>query len=593
MQFNSLLRHPLAWLMRHINRQNFILLLSIVVGLISGLAGVALKTTAHYIGVLVNQGFNWGLPRYFYMAYPMVGMLLAIAFVVFVNRDKLGHGIPNILFSIAKKGSRIEADKMYSHFITSALTVGFGGSVGLEAPIVTTGAAIGSNVAQSLHLNYRKRTLFIGCGAAGALAAVFNAPITGVIFTMEILLLDLSIPSFIPLLLSAITATIVSKLLLGDEILFAFTLKEKFQLMDLPFYIFLGMLAGFISLYFNRVTRYVEGTLGKIKGRFRKGVLGGAILGVLIFLMPQLYGEGYGVLKALLSDNSGHFLHFGSHYTSFLGGNSVLLVALALVLLKVVASSVTIGGGGNGGVFAPSLFTGGMLGYLFATTINHIGLFGELPTTNFGVAGIAGVMSGVMHAPLTGIFLVMEITSSYDLIMPLMIVSVIAYATVRVFDNYSIYTQSLANKGHLIHRNKDKTVLTAMKLSKVIETDLTILQPDETLGSLVHKVAETHRNIFPVVDKNGSLQGIITLDDIRPIMFDHMLYETVRMNSIMHPAPDIIDANDPMEVVMERFDKTGAWNLPVTKDGQYVGLISKSKVFSVYRNLLIRQGQQG
>ena len=592
MRIKKLLSTSSIWLMRHLSRQNFIFMLSIIIGLVAGLAGVALKTLVHYIELAVNSGFMLSLPRYFYLVFPMVGMLMSIAFVVYVNKNKGGHGIPNLLFNIARKGSRVEADKMYSQMATSALTVGFGGSVGLEAPIVTTGAAIGSNIAQALHLNYRKRTLFIGCGAAAALAAVFNAPITAVIFVLEVLLIELSIPSFIPLLLSAITATVVSKLLLGDEILFAFNFKTTFHIVNLPYYIMLGVFCGFVSLYFTRVDRFVEKVFHSFKGRFRKAILGGAILGGLIFLLPQLYGEGYISLKALLSGDTVGFLNFGGHYTSFLGGNSILLVVLALVLLKVFASSVTMAGGGNGGIFAPSLFTGGMLGYLFAATINAIGITHPLPIANFGLAGIAGMMSGVMHAPLTAIFLVMEITNTYDLILPLMTVSAIAYATVRYFDEHSIYTRALAIKGHLMHRNKDKVVLTVMRLEKVIEKDLETVHPDETLGALIHKVEHASRNIFPVIDGENFLMGIVTLDDIRSIMFDQSQYDTVTISSIMHQPPGVIELGEDMEAAMERFDKTGAWNLPVTQGGKYVGLISKSKVFSVYRSLLIRQGQE-
>ncbi|CAN5240192.1 chloride channel protein [soil metagenome] len=588
----DILRKFLLWRARHLSLSNFSIILGVVVGVAAGLAAVILKTSTHFIQKALTTEYDFGPFNYLYLAFPLIGMLLTTLFVIYLNRNKLGHGLTNILYNISKKGANIERDKTYSHVVTSALTVGFGGSVGLEAPIVTTGAAIGSNLGRLFHLNYPKRTLLIGCGAAAAIAGVFNSPITGVVFALEVLLLELTIPSFIPLLLAAVTGTIVSRLLLGEEILFNFKLANAFAIRDVPLYMLLGVVSGLVSVYFSRIIGHIEFPLLKINNRYKRVLIGGSLLGMMIFLLPPLYGEGYDTLKAVFTGHPEHVLD-GSMFQGFRDNAwAVWAFIVALVFAKVVASSLTIGGGGNGGVFAPSLFTGGLLGFGFARLVNLTGFSHTVSESNFGLVGMAGLISGVMHAPLTGIFLVVEITTTYELILPLMIVSGIAFATVKYFEPHSIYTKQLALKGHLTSGNKDKQLLTIMQIQKVIETDLQTIKPTDTLGHLADIIAHSHRNIFPVVNEDRVLIGIITLDDVREIMFQRDRYDTVLVKDLSHPAPAMIQMGDDMETVMRHFDSTGAWNLPVVKDGKYIGFLSKSKIFSSYRGLLVRQAKE-
>lgn len=593
MEMQRLLKRFMWWRARHISKENFVFILSILVGLASGLAAVTLKAATHFIRDLITSEFEFTPLNYLYLAYPMVGMLLVGIYVRYFNRNKLGHGVPNVLYSISKRGGFIERDKTYSHMITSALTVGFGGSVGLEAPIVTTGSAIGSNLARIFNLSYKKRTLLIGCGAAGAIAGIFNSPITGVIFALEILLLELTIPSFIPILLAAITGTVVSKLFGNDEMLFEFTLQQNpFHLQHIIWYILLGVLAGFFSVYFTRTTNVIETWFSQFESRVKRALIGGSMLGVMIFLLPSLYGEGFNTLKMVFAGNAESVMGNSLLHNFQDVGWIVLVFILASMFMKVIAASVTTGGGGNGGVFGPSLFTGGLLGFAFARILKSLGLGGDnLSETTFGLVGMAAIISGVMHAPLTGIFLVLEITHSYDLIIPLMIVSVIAYTTIHYFQSHSIYTSQLARKGHLLFGNKDRQVLTLMKLEKAIERDLETVHPTQYLADLVKKVAISKRNIFPVVDEDGVLKGIITLDDVREIMFKQDKYKTVTIKELMHAPPAYIHLNEEMESVMKKFDQTGAWNLPVIHEDKYVGFLSKSKIFNIYRKLLIQQAQ--
>ena len=478
---------------------------------------------------------------------------------------------------------------MYSRMVTSAITVGFGGSVGLEAPIVVTGSAIGSNIGQLVHLNYKKRTLLIGCGAAGAISAIFNSPIAGVIFALEVLLTDITIAMFIPLLISSVFGSLVSKSLLGDDILFSFKLVDNYSLNDLPFIIVLGIVAGLLSVYFTRTTFWVEGKLAKIKGRFTRAVLGGIGLGVLVLLMSPLYGEGYETIKALLHGEEqsviARFENFGLPNTQLVA----ILFFTAIIFFKPVASALTIGAGGSGGIFAPSLFIGGVLGFVFSSLVNLISGTDMLSVSNFTLIGMSGLMSGILHAPLTAIFLIAEVTSGYTLFVPLMLVSAIAYSTSIYFESHSLYAKHLAQSGDLIPADKDKRVLREINIDKVIETDLLKIAPEATLGELVALVRKSKRNLFPVVNLNGELVGILTLDDIRDIMFDHEKYETIFVNSLMHTAPANVSPHENMQSVMQKFESTGAWNLPVLDNGKYVGFLSKSRIFNTYRNKLRSQ----
>lgn len=588
---NSLFFKFLIWRIKHINDKNFMLIISIFVGVFSGLAVVALKSIVYYIRSFLTYGFDIDRQHYLYAVYPMIGLLLTSAYIIYLNKNKIGAGISNILYTISRKSSIMEPDKMYSHLISSSLTVGFGGSVGLEAPIVTTGSAIASNIGRLMHMDYKKRTLLIGCGAASATAAIFNAPITGVLFALEVLLLDLSIPSFIPILLASVTSTIVAKLLMGHSVLFNINVNDPFILKQLPLYILLGVIAGFLSVYFGRGVNWAEEKLLKYKTRLKKGVIGGSILGLMIFIFPPLYGEGYEILEALLSGRSEEILYNSMFYGLIDNSYAIIIFVTLIILFKTFATGVTMGAGGNGGVFAPSLFTGALVGFLFSKSINmfHTGL--ELSESNFALVGMAGLMSGVLHAPLTSMFLIAEITGGYELILPLMLVSTISYATTVYFEPYSIFAKRLARKGDLIDHDKDKEVLTILKLQRVIEKDFVEIHPEKTLGDLVEAVSQSRRNIYPIVDENRILCGIILLDDIRDIMFKPDKYH-ISVSELMHMPPGYVFTTDTMDAVMEKFQMSGAWNLPVMDEDQYIGFVSKSKIFSVYRRLLIHHSRK-
>ncbi|TVR82808.1 MAG: chloride channel protein [Chitinophagaceae bacterium] len=579
----------LNWLTRNVKADYLMLIISICIGLFAGLAAVILKTSIHFIQDFLTRDFRISLPNFLYFLYPMVGMFLTILFIKYLNRNKLGHGLTNVIYSIRKKAGFIERDKTYSHMATSALTVGFGGSVGLEAPIVTTGSAIASVFGRFFRFDYKKRILLIGCGAAAATSAIFNAPVTGVVFTLEILLLTLSIPSFIPLLLASVTGTLVSSLLMGEAGTFEFNLVAPFRLEQIPFFVLLGLIAGLFSIYFTRVTLSLESWFSKFGiNRFKKALIGGLGLGALIFLFPPLYGEGYFAIRYILQGNVEELLS-NSLFYNWVDSYWIVLVFMFFVMLfKVLAAAFTTGGGGNGGIFAPSIFTGAFLGYLFASVVNMTGVFEELPKENFALVGMTAVISGVMHAPLTGIFLIAEITSSYELIAPLMIVSGISYATVIVYQKDSIYAIQLARKGHQLKQDKDEEVLTLLKISSVIERDLKIIKQDATLRNIVEIVAAHKRNIFPIVDNDGKLLGIITLDDIREIMFKEKLYDVTYAHELLKPVRKVVELKDDMTEVMKKFDESEAWNLPVVDDsGVYIGMLSKSRIFSTYRQLLI------
>jgi len=579
----------LVWRLKHIRDRNFLIYLGILIGIISGLAAVALKTSVHFIQKALKVWIETGEHSFIYIIYPLIGIVFTVVIARYILREEMGHGITQILYAISKKSGVILRMKMYSKMITSAITVGFGGSVGLEAPIVVTGSAIGSNLGQLVHLNYKKKTLLIGCGAAGAISAIFNSPIAGVVFAIEVILTDVTISMFIPLLISSVFGALTSQVLLGSEILFSFSLKDDFVLSDVPWFVGLGLVTGLISVYFTRVTYWVEGKIKHIHNDIVRGVLGGIALGVLVLLMNPLYGEGYNTIKALLNGQEA-FPYAENMYSGIIGNQYFLIIFLtAMVAFKPVASALTIGAGGSGGIFAPTLFLGGLLGYLFALIVNTLGGGTILSPSNFTLVGMCGVMSGVLHAPLTAIFLIAEITSGYTLFVPLMLVSAISFSATSYFETHSLYEKHLAMTGDLIPRNKDKLVLSIINLQKIIEHDLMTISPDASLGQLVELVRKSKRNIFPVVNAHGQLVGIITLDDIRDIMFDQGAYNTLLVNELMHSPPAQISSHENMQSVMDKFEATGAWNLPVIDEDQYVGFISKSRIFNTYRNKLKRE----
>ncbi|MFQ3214118.1 MAG: CIC family chloride channel protein [Marivirga sp.] len=589
MRFNELLLKFLIWRVKHISTKNFTIIISGIIGVVAGLAAVTLKESVHLLQSLLTYSFQDQFINYLYLSYPILGILLTVILSKYILKEKLGHGITDILYSISKKSSIVKRTKTFSRMLTSAITVGFGGSVGLEAPIVVTGSAIGSNIGRLVHLNYKQRTLLIGCGSAGAISAIFNSPIAGVIFSIEVILSEISINSFIPLLIASVCGALVSLTLLGDDVLFSFTLTDGFEAIDTPFYIFLGIFTGLVSLYFTRITNQVEHIVANIKGDLSRALLGGLALGLLIFILPPLYGEGYDSIKLLLNGRHEEILHNSLFFGEIDSVAFFIIFTFVVILIKPIATALTIGSGGSGGIFAPSLFIGGMTGYLFAYLINQTGIVDPISTSNFTLVGMSGVLSGVLHAPLTAIFLIAEITSGYTLFVPLMIVSAISYSTISYFEKYSIYTKPLIEKGDLIYHDKDRQVLSLIDLKKIIETDLLTIQPKAQLGELVDLVRFSKRNIFPVVNEDRELLGIVTLDDIREIMFDSESRKNIIIETLMHKPPTFVSQKESMQSVMIKFEKTGAWNLPVIDEGKYVGFVSKSRIFNAYRKKLIRQ----
>lgn len=568
-----------------LDQVKLIYVLSFVVGVLCAFAAGLLKNAIHYTHRFLTSGLTNDSGNYLYLAYPMAGMLLTVLFTRYVVKDGISHGISRVLYAISKKRSHIKNHNNWTSLVASTATIGFGGSVGAEAPIVLTGASIGSALAGFFRLNYRSVTLLVGCGAAGAIAGIFNAPIAGILFTLEILMLDLTISSIVPLLISSVTAAIVATFLMGDTVLFKFTIVEGFQAKNIPWYILLGIISGFISLYFSRMTLMLEKGFAKIGNEYVRLLAGGAILGVMVYLFPPFYGEGYDTIMSLLQGNTDNVFAkspFSIYSGSFAG--SMLFIA-GLILFKVVASSSTNGAGGVGGIFAPTLFIGGVTGFFIAEMLRmYLGV--DLPDNRFVLVGMAGMMAGVMHAPLTAIFLIAEITGGYNLLIPLILTSTTAYITIRSFEKHSIYHVQLAAKGELITHDKDKAVMIFMDWKKEIETDLLTVRPNETLGGLIKKISLSKRNIFPVVDDYNILEGIVSLDDVREIMFNTELYETVLVKDLMSIPPSYIDKGENLEAVMENFRKTGAWNLPVLDKGYYVGFISKSRIYSTYREML-------
>jgi CIC family chloride channel protein len=585
MKINQILLNFLIWRIKHIKTHNFTMILSAIIGAMAGLAGVVLKETVHFIQHFLIHGGHVEFNKYLIYFYPLVGIVITVMITRYYWGEKLGHGITDILFAISQKSSIIARGKMYSRMIASAITIGFGGSAGLEAPIVVTGSAIGSNIARLMHLDYKNRTILIGCGAAGAIAGIFNSPIAGVIFSSEVILAGLGFASFIPLLIAAVCGSLVSLSLLGDDILFSFNLKDPFLATDTPYFILLGVLTGLVSVYFTRMMYFVDARITKVKNYAIRGTIGGLLLAITIFFLPPIYGEGYDTIKLLLEGKEAQLTF--QHLFTLDYSNPVWLIVflVGIIFLKPVASALTIESGGSGGIFAPSLFLGGVVGFLFAFLINYLSP-ANISLSNFALVGMCGVMSGVLHAPLTAIFLIAEITGGYTLFVPLMLVSAIAFSTISYFEKYSIYTKRLIERGDYQPHDKDKQLLSGMKLKKVIEKDLITVKPYHKLNDLVRVVRKSRRNIFPVVDDLGQLVGIITLDDIRDIMFDEEARNEIQISSIMTDPPAFASSKDSMQSVMNTFEITGAWNLPVIDDGKYMGFVSKSRIFNTYRTKL-------
>jgi len=561
------------------------LFLALIVGLCSGLAAVTLKYSIYYVSQFLKGWFSGVSESWPYLVYPGLGMLVSFLFVKYIVKDNISHGVTKVLKAVAKHESKIKSHNVWSSLVSSSITIGFGGSVGAEAPIVYTGAAIGSNLAQKLGLSYKNMTILLGCGAAGAVAGIFKAPLAGILFTLEILMFNISMTSIVPLIVSAVTAATVSFICLGESVVFSNSI-QIFHMKNIPFYIILGVVCGVFSLYFMRTTLFMEDKIRMIKRPYLRWIISALSLGLLIFLFPPLYGEGYDSLTFLLNNNTDQAI--GTTVFGSLLSNpwAIPIFFLAVLILKVLAMSLTNAGGGVGGTFGPTLIVGGLLGFVFSRIVNLAGGY-DIPEANFTLVGMAGLMAGVMQAPMTAIFLIAEITGGYVLFLPLIIASVVSFATMRRFETYSIYTKRIANQGDLLTHDSDKAVLTLLKTADLIETDFITIEPQRYLRDLVNVIANCKRNVFPVVTSDGYFAGIILLDDIRHIMFDLSLYDTKQVSDIMVEPPAYVYEREKMESVMKKFEESKAWNLPVIDlEGHYKGFVSKSKIFFAYREQL-------
>ena len=580
----------LTWREKHIPDKTFVALLSLVVGIAAGLAAVLLKTLIALIANFLTSRFITEQGNLLYLVFPAIGILLASLYVYYIAREPISHGVTRVLYALALKKSRLKIHNMYSSLIASSVTIGFGGSVGAEGPIVFTGAAIGSNLGQAFRLTPQTMAMLVACGAAAGIAGIFKAPIAGLLFTVEVLMLDLTAGAAVPLITASVAGATVAYVFTGYNVEFFFSQSEPFYASRIPFVLLLGVFCGFVSLYFITFIDRIEARFKRLRNRWIRFAVGGITLSILIFLMPPLYGEGYEGITQLINGNVTGIFNNSLFYGYRDNTVAVLLFLFALGAFKVFATAATNGGGGVGGTFAPSLFVGVMSGVFFAYLINHLGIIDpDMPLSikNFALMGMAGVMAGVMHAPLMAIFLTAEMTGGYDLFLPLLIVSASSYGISRIFTPYGIYSRRLAKRGELLTHQKDRSVLTLLKMDSVIEKDFSVVHPDMSLKDMVDAIAKSHRNLFPVTDDNGKLLGVVLLDDIRNIMFRPDLYRRMQVHRFMAIPPAKVVLGTPMEKVMKTFDDTGAWNLPVIdEENNYVGFVSKSKIFNSYRQVL-------
>jgi len=578
----------LLWRIKNISNKNFILILSIIIGILAGIATAILKNIVHFIRTTLTKGFSLEYGNYLYIIYPAIGITLTVIFLKFILRKRPAGGIPGVLYAISRKSGKLPFHHLYSSIVASSLTVGFGGSVGLEGPIVATGAGIGSSVARLFRLNYKQTIILIGAASTAAIAAIFKAPITGIVFALEIMMLDMNLTTLTALLLSSITAVLTSYLLLGKDVVYSIHVPFVFQYKMVPEYILLGIFAAIISLYYFNVYVTIHEFFDKIKKWYYKLPVGSIILGLLIMLFPALYGEGYESLNELLHNNYTYLFDQTFYYSLSNNFNVIIAIFFLIVLLKVIAMTVTLTAGGVGGDFAPTLFIGAHLGFGFAIAMNHF--FGT--TYNpviFALLGMAAMIAGVLHGPLTSIFLIAEITNSYELFIPLMIVSTVSFFIVRIFYKYSIYTYKLAKRGDLITHDKDKSALQLLEIEKLLETNFRTVKKEYTLGQLVKEIEQSSRNLFPVLDDEGNLEGVVQITDIRNIMFKPEFYDKVTVKDVMLKLNDteIVDIEkDSMEDVVNKFNKTGHYNLPVVKNGKYLGFLSRANVLTSYRKLI-------
>ena len=594
MQLKDIHNNFLLWRDTHIKERHFLLIVCFLVGILTAVAAYFLKFAINFFHVFFTENFSQTNLNFSYLLLPIGGILIAGLYVKYIVKDDISHGVTKILFSISQRKSRIKPHNMHSSLVASSVTIGFGGSVGAEAPIVLTGSAIGSNLGRYFKLEQHSLMILVGCGAAGAIAGIFKAPIAGILFVIEVLLLDLTMSSILPLLVTAVTATVVSYILTGQDAMFAFTVVEQFTLDRIPFVILLGIVCGILSLYVIRCMSWLENIFHSLP-HWKRFVLGGVMLSVLIFFFPPLFGEGYNTINILLEGGeSFRTLTNESFFYNIDSSWGIIAFLVLVVLFKVFATSATNGGGGTGGIFAPTLFLGCIAGFVFSFTLNQLGYTLYLPQENFALMGMSGVMAGVMHAPLTAMFLIVELTGGYDMFLPLMIVSLVSYASIMILEKHSIYAIRLAKSGELITHHKDKAVLTFLKVEDLLEKNIPTVTPDMTLGEMVKVISNSNRNIFPVVDNENKLLGLVLMNDIRNIMFRPELYEKFTVEKFMVGSPDKIVINQSMEEVMAKFESTKAWNLPaVDEDGKYMGLLSQSTVFNSYREVLVENYSQG
>lgn len=585
----TLLERIILWRKQYITDRQFTLILSFLVGLFAAIAAFILHWLIEEIELLLTSKFDTNTFNWMYLVYPIIGIYLTSLFVRYIVKDEISHGITRILYAISSKRSRLKGHNCWSSVIASAITIGFGGSVGAEAPIVLTGSAIGSNLGKLFKMDNKTLMLLVGCGAAAAIAGIFKAPIAGLVFTLEVLMIDLTMASLLPILISSVTATCFTYIFTGSDPLFFFHLDNAWPVERVPANILLGIFGGFVSLYFIRTMTACESMFGKIKNRpMLKLLLGALILSPLIFLFPSLYGEGYGSINILLNGKTEAEWETILHNSPFYGNSEMLLPYIGMVLLtKVFATSATNGGGGCGGTFAPSLFIGAFAGFFFARIWNiyEIGIY--LPEKNFALLGMSAVMAGVMHAPLTGIFLIAEITGGYQMFIPLMIVSICAYLTIIIFEPHSIYGMRLARQGKLITHHTDRAVLTLMSLDSVIDKNYTAVSPELDLASLVHSISKSHNNILPVLDDAGNLLGEIDITKLRHIVFRTELYHHFKVKQLMSQPEATLTVNNTMEVVMKKFDQTDSSMLPVLdKENHLLGYISRTHMYAMYRKMV-------
>ncbi|WP_299056810.1 chloride channel protein [uncultured Polaribacter sp.] len=585
---SKLLKKVLIWRYKYISERQFVYILSVFVGFLAGFGTVLLKNITHYIQLLLSVNFLKESKNSLYFIFPIIGLLIVAIIKKTWLKKHIGHGISTTLHAISKRKGIIPKYNIYASLITAPITVGFGGSVGLQGPAVSAGTALASYTSKLLHLNTKTRMLLIGCATAGAMSSMFKAPIAGIIFALEVFSLDIAFVSLVPLLLASVAAIVTSYLFLGSDVLLGFELNDKFEINELGFYAIFGVFTGIISVYFSVVYFAIRKFFYQFQKRFTRLILGSVIIGGILYLIPSLYGEGYGLINNLLKGN--HIAAIGNTPFSFDHNNvwSIILILLLITFFKAIAMSTTFAAGGVGGIFIPTLVMGASLGNAFGKIINNMGLGFEVSEANFTLIGMTGLMAGVLHAPLTAIFLIAEITGGYDLFVPLMLVAAISFSFTKYFVSNSIYTYKLAQRGELITHNKDKNVMMMMQIDNLIETNFKAVQPEMKLGEMLKKiVTKSSRNIFPVVNKNNQFLGIVLLDDIRPVMFDTEIYNSVTIDAFLKAAPEIINETDSIEKIMDKFKDSNAWNLPVVKEGVYKGFISKSKLLTAYRNKLI------